>query len=117
MLDRPPPLLCIHINRSVFDPRTYMIVKNPSNVSFPSKLNLSPYIVEPKDINMDARLPFRKQDEHFMSEKSHKMDQLEENPMKILNLNLNLNLYPHLLHQHHQYHHHIHQIHQQVPLV
>lgn len=71
MLDRPPPLLCIHINRSVFDPRTYMIVKNPSNVSFPSKLNLSPYIVEPKDINMDARLPFRKQDEHFMSEKSH----------------------------------------------
>ena len=27
MLDRPPPLLCIHINRSVFDPRTYMIVK------------------------------------------------------------------------------------------
>ncbi|RLV95942.1 Ubiquitin carboxyl-terminal hydrolase 1 [Spathaspora sp. JA1] len=62
-LSRPPPLLCIHINRSVFDPRTYSIVKNPSNVTFPIKLNMSDYTVEPKDINMDARLPFRKQDQ------------------------------------------------------
>ncbi|CAI5758130.1 unnamed protein product [Candida verbasci] len=71
-MDRPPPLLCIHINRSVFDPRTYMIVKNPSNVSFPAKLNLSPYIVEPNDINMDARLPFRKQDEEEEEEDEEK---------------------------------------------
>ncbi|KAK6465714.1 Ubp1 protein [Scheffersomyces coipomensis] len=62
-LSRPPPLLSIHINRSVFDPRSYAIVKNPSNVTFPDKLNLTDYVVEPKDINMDARLPFRKQDE------------------------------------------------------
>lgn len=62
-LSRPPPLLTIHINRSVFDPRTYMIVKNPSNVSFPPRLDLTSYVTEPKDINMDARLPFRKQDE------------------------------------------------------
>ncbi|KAK6459573.1 uncharacterized protein RJT20DRAFT_124820 [Scheffersomyces xylosifermentans] len=62
-LSRPPPLLAIHINRSVFDPRTYMIVKNSSNVTFPSRLNLKPYVAEPNDINMDARLPFRKQDE------------------------------------------------------
>lgn len=62
-LSRPPPLLSIHINRSVFDPKTYSIVKNPANVSCPSKLDLSPYIVEPQDINMDARKPFRKQDE------------------------------------------------------
>ncbi|CAH6720592.1 ubiquitin carboxyl-terminal hydrolase 1 [[Candida] jaroonii] len=63
LLSRPPPLLAIHINRSVFDPRTYMVVKNSSKVSFPLKLDLSPYVGEPKDINMDARLPFRKQDE------------------------------------------------------
>ncbi|KAG2736552.1 hypothetical protein G9P44_000642 [Scheffersomyces stipitis] len=63
LLSRPPPLLSIHINRSVFDPRTYMIVKNSSSVTFPSKLNLAPYIAEPRDINMDARLPFRKQEE------------------------------------------------------
>ncbi|EGW31673.1 uncharacterized protein SPAPADRAFT_62284 [Spathaspora passalidarum NRRL Y-27907] len=63
-LSRPPPLLCIHINRSVFDPRTYSIVKNPSNVDFPIKLNMTPYVVTPNDINMDARLPFRKQDQH-----------------------------------------------------
>lgn len=60
VFSRPPPLLAIHINRSVFDPRTYMIVKNPSTVSFPSNLNLNPYVIEPKDINMDARFPFRK---------------------------------------------------------
>lgn len=63
LLSRPPPLLCIHINRSVFDPNTYMIVKNSKNVSFPGKLDLNPYVAEPKDINMDARLAFRKQDE------------------------------------------------------
>ncbi|KAI3406245.2 UBP1 [Candida oxycetoniae] len=64
-MDRPPPLLSIHINRSQFDPRTYMVVKNPSNVTFPAVLNLSRYIVEPNDINMDARLPFRKQDKEL----------------------------------------------------
>lgn len=63
LLSRPPPLLAMHINRSVFDPRTYMIVKNSSKVNFPNNLNLTPYVAEPKDINMDARLPFRKQDE------------------------------------------------------
>lgn len=68
LLSRPPPLLSMHINRSVFDPRTYMIVKNPSKVSFPLKLDLSPFVGEPKDINMDARLPFRKQDEKVYSE-------------------------------------------------
>lgn len=62
LLSRPPPLLCIHINRSVFDPNTYMIVKNNKSVSFPAVLNLNPYVAEPKDINMDARLSFRKQD-------------------------------------------------------
>ncbi|ODV79230.1 cysteine proteinase [Suhomyces tanzawaensis NRRL Y-17324] len=62
-LSRPPPLLSIHINRSVFDPRTYLIVKNPSNVQFPATLDLSKYTAEPEDINMDARLSFRKQDE------------------------------------------------------
>lgn len=62
LLSRPPPLLCIHINRSVFDPNTYMIVKNSKNVSFPIKLDLNPYVAEPKDINMDARFPFRRQD-------------------------------------------------------
>lgn len=61
--NRPPSLLSIHINRSVFDPRTFMTVKNPCNIIFPSKLNLNPYVCESKDINMDARFSFRKQDE------------------------------------------------------
>ncbi|ODV86881.1 hypothetical protein CANARDRAFT_174916 [[Candida] arabinofermentans NRRL YB-2248] len=60
---RPPPLLCIHINRSVFDPRTYMVRKNNAKIIFPMKLNLTDYVAEPSDINMDARLPFRVQDE------------------------------------------------------
>ncbi|CCE88619.1 Piso0_001391 [Millerozyma farinosa CBS 7064] len=60
LLSRPPPLLSIHINRSVFDPRTYMIVKNPSAVRFPLRLDLSSYIAEPNEINMDARISFKK---------------------------------------------------------
>lgn len=68
LLSRPPPLLAIHINRSVFDPRTYMIVKNSSNVAFQLQLDLTPYVAEPKDVNMDARKPFRKQDERIEAE-------------------------------------------------
>lgn len=60
LLSRPPPLLCLHINRSVFDPRTYMIVKNSKPVLFPVVLDLRPYVAEPGDINLDARLPFKK---------------------------------------------------------
>lgn len=62
LLSRPPPLLCIHINRSVIDPRTFMIVKNPKNLSFPAQLDLNPFVAVPEDINMDARLPFKRRD-------------------------------------------------------
>ncbi|EGV60104.1 ubiquitin-specific protease ubp1 [Yamadazyma tenuis] len=80
LLSRPPPLLSIHINRSVFDPRTYMIVKNSSKVSFPLTLNLASFVAEPNDINMDARLPFRKQDEKIQSLGIHheKMESMDE---------------------------------------
>ncbi|EMG49152.1 Ubiquitin carboxyl-terminal hydrolase [Candida maltosa Xu316] len=44
-MHRPPPLLAIHLNRSVFDPRTYAIVKNPATINFPSTLNMAPYVV------------------------------------------------------------------------
>lgn len=57
LIMRPPPLLSIHINRSVFDPRTYMILKNNSRVLFKSRLNLAPWCCDAKDINLDARLP------------------------------------------------------------
>lgn len=60
LLSRPPPLLCIHINRSVIDPRTFMIVKNPKSLSFPSELDLNAFVAVPDQINLDARLPFKK---------------------------------------------------------
>lgn len=60
LLSRPPPLLCMHINRSVFDPNTYMVMKNSKNVEFPAVLDLNPIVAEPAAINMDARLPFKK---------------------------------------------------------
>lgn len=60
---RPPPLLSIHINRSVFDPRTYMIRKNNSRVVFKSRLNLSPWCCDVDEINLDARLPMSKKKE------------------------------------------------------
>lgn len=60
---RPPPLLSIHINRSVFDPKTYMIRKNNSRVLFKSRLNLSPWCCDFDEINLDARLPMSKKQE------------------------------------------------------
>lgn len=77
LLSRPPPLLCMHINRSVFDPNTFMIVKNSKNVSFPEKLDLNPYVAGPNDINMDARLPFRKQDEKLSESLNEATDSTE----------------------------------------
>ncbi|ODQ81470.1 hypothetical protein BABINDRAFT_159754 [Babjeviella inositovora NRRL Y-12698] len=59
---RPPPVLNIHINRSYYDPRTYSLRKNDATVTVPLRLSLDPFVAVPEDINMDARLPFRKQD-------------------------------------------------------
>lgn len=83
-LSRPPPLLCLHINRSVIDPHTFMIVKNSRNLSFPALLDLLPYVAEPSDIEMDARLPFRKQDRY--TEKSPGEDEgsdVEDNEKEV----------------------------------
>ncbi|OBA19649.1 cysteine proteinase [Metschnikowia bicuspidata var. bicuspidata NRRL YB-4993] len=63
LMSRPPPLLCIHINRSVIDPNTFMIMKNGKSVSFPAVLDLNNYVADPSSINMDARLPFSKRDQ------------------------------------------------------
>lgn len=60
LLSRPPPLLCMHINRSVFDPNTYMVMKNSKNVEFPAILDLNPIVAGPAEINMDARLSFKR---------------------------------------------------------
>lgn len=62
-LSRPPALLCIHVNRSVFDPRTYMVRKNNAKIDFPLELDMSDFVASVDDINSDARLEFRKQDE------------------------------------------------------
>lgn len=66
LISRPPPLLSIHINRSVFDPRTYTIRKNNSKVLFKSRLNLAPWSCGPDEINLDARLPMSKKDQRAM---------------------------------------------------
>ncbi|KAK5961858.1 ubiquitin-specific protease UBP1 PWA37_000741 [Arxiozyma heterogenica] len=60
LISRPPPLLSIHINRSVFDTRTYMMRKNNSRVLFKSRINLSQWCCSPEEINLDARLPMSK---------------------------------------------------------
>jgi ubiquitin carboxyl-terminal hydrolase 1 len=61
---RPPPLLNIHINRSVFDQRTFRVRKNNANIDFPLVLDMSDFVASINDINLDARLEFRKQDEN-----------------------------------------------------
>lgn len=40
---RPPQSLAIHINRSVFDPATFDMIKNSAPVSFPMTLDLGPW--------------------------------------------------------------------------
>ncbi|ODV75824.1 ubiquitin-specific protease UBP1, partial [Cyberlindnera jadinii NRRL Y-1542] len=60
LMSRPPPLLAIHINRSVFDPMTYRVRKNNARVVFPLKLDLDQFVAEPDEINTDARLPMSK---------------------------------------------------------
>ncbi|KAL3228928.1 Ubiquitin carboxyl-terminal hydrolase 1 [Nakaseomyces bracarensis] len=67
VISRPPPLLSIHINRSVFDPRTYMIRKNNSRVLFKSRMNLEPWCCDIDEINLDARLPMSKKQKQVES--------------------------------------------------
>lgn len=62
LMSRPPPLLSIHINRSVFDPQTFMIRKNNSRVLFKPRINLGPWCCTPEEINLDARLPLSKKE-------------------------------------------------------
>ncbi|KAL6878914.1 cysteine proteinase [Trichoderma novae-zelandiae] len=40
---RPPQSLAIHVNRSVFDPSTFNMIKNSAPVSFPMTLDLGPW--------------------------------------------------------------------------
>ncbi|AGO10748.1 AaceriAGR389Cp [[Ashbya] aceris (nom. inval.)] len=70
LITRPPPLLSIHINRSVFDPRTFMIRKNNSRVLFKSRLNLAPWCCGVDEVNLDARLPMSKKDAAELEESS-----------------------------------------------
>lgn len=75
---RPPAVLCIHVNRSVFDPRTYMVRKNNAKLLFPIRLNITDYVATPEDINMDARMPFRKRDISPESSESTEKSEIEE---------------------------------------
>lgn len=59
LLSRPPQLLCIHVNRSVFDQRTYSVRKNNAKIDFPLTLDMAKYVASDDNINLDARLPMR----------------------------------------------------------
>lgn len=65
LISRPPPFLSLHINRSVFDPRTFTIRKNNSRVLFKSRINLSPWCCNYDEINLDARLPMSKKQDQW----------------------------------------------------
>ncbi|PWI69820.1 hypothetical protein PCL_00732 [Purpureocillium lilacinum] len=43
VIARPPQSLAIHVNRSVFDPATFDMIKNSAPVSFPMTLDLGPW--------------------------------------------------------------------------
>ncbi|RDA92348.1 hypothetical protein CP533_4379 [Ophiocordyceps camponoti-saundersi (nom. inval.)] len=43
VIARPPQSLVIHVNRSVFDPSTFDMIKNSAPVSFPLTLDLGPW--------------------------------------------------------------------------
>jgi ubiquitin carboxyl-terminal hydrolase 1 len=82
VMSRPPALLPIHINRSVFDPMTYRVRKNNARVVFPLKLDLDPFVAEPEEINTDARLPLSKKvvpDQDEQDEEVEKDKKVEQN--------------------------------------
>ncbi|KAH3679579.1 hypothetical protein WICMUC_000912 [Wickerhamomyces mucosus] len=82
LISRPPPVLAIHINRSVFDPRTYTVRKNNASVVFPLNLDMDQFVADPENINTDARLPLSKKTS------SAQVQQLEE-PESVETLELN----------------------------
>lgn len=43
VIARPPQSLAIHVNRSVFDPSTFNMIKNSAPVNFPMTLDLGPW--------------------------------------------------------------------------
>jgi ubiquitin carboxyl-terminal hydrolase 1 len=50
VIARPPQSLAIHVNRSVFDPRTFDMIKNSAPVSFPQSLDLGPWCLGSADL-------------------------------------------------------------------
>ncbi|KJZ70740.1 hypothetical protein HIM_09873 [Hirsutella minnesotensis 3608] len=52
VIARPPQSLAIHVNRSVFDPTTFDMMKNSAPVSFPLTLDLGPWCLGSSDGSM-----------------------------------------------------------------
>ncbi|KAL6849430.1 ubiquitin-specific protease ubp1 [Amphichorda felina] len=50
VIARPPQSLAIHVNRSVFDPSTFNMIKNSAPVNFPMTLDLGPWCLGSADI-------------------------------------------------------------------
>lgn len=49
VIARPPQSLAIHVNRSVFDPSTFDMIKNSAPVNFPMTLDLGPWCLGSAD--------------------------------------------------------------------
>jgi ubiquitin carboxyl-terminal hydrolase 1 len=49
VIARPPQSLAIHMNRSVFDPNTFNMIKNSAPVQFPRTLDLGPWCLGSAD--------------------------------------------------------------------
>ena len=49
VIARPPQSLAIHVNRSVFDPSTFDMIKNSAPVDFPMTLDLGPWCLGSAD--------------------------------------------------------------------
>lgn len=49
VIARPPQSLAIHVNRSVFDPRSFDMIKNTAPLSFPQTLDLGPWCLGSAD--------------------------------------------------------------------
>ncbi|ODV61072.1 ubiquitin-specific protease UBP1, partial [Ascoidea rubescens DSM 1968] len=81
-IERPPALLPIHINRSVFNYQTGTVAKNNINIDFPLKLDLNDFVAVDKDINTDARKSMRIQDELKILRQ-----QLIDNEIESINVN------------------------------
>ncbi|KAG9250909.1 ubiquitin hydrolase [Emericellopsis atlantica] len=84
VIARPPRSLAIHVNRSVFDPNTFDMVKNSAPVHFPMMLDLGPWCLGSTDgVKTTGRSTGAADEEKWLEDPTASMVAGGEQPSKL----------------------------------